>query len=236
MKKIIYLGIAFVMLFSLAACNTDNGLAKYKADAKATIQDYADAKGQANYCETNWSAICGYVAAGKAAVDEAESKATVDIAVSTAKTAINAVSKEIEMEQIVSIHFFTTESFMPWQDHKFYDFTQLTYSTKRIVDERYNDWDGERDEYAIIAAFTEEQAEAFFKSIKELGIFELEKNYHDDDLLDGWDWCLIITFSNGTTFESGGYVKYPEQENALNEVFLSLTGYKLFTSLWEDSI
>ncbi|MFA5449551.1 MAG: hypothetical protein WC292_03840 [Clostridia bacterium] len=140
-----------------------------------------------------------------------------------------------EMKEMTSIHFYTTESFMPWQDHKYYDFVAMTYSTKRIVDESYDTWEGEREEYSVKATFTEEQAKAFFKSVRGNGIFDLEENYHDDDLLDGWDWRLIITFADETTFESGGYVKYPEQEETINEAFLSLTGYRLFTSLWEDA-
>lgn len=39
----------------------------------------------------------------------------------------------------------------------------------------------------------------------------------------------------GPFFESNGYVKYPPQKDALDEAFLALTGYKLFTPLWEDN-
>lgn len=93
-KKFITLGIAFLMLFSLAACNTDFDLEDYKTVAKAEIANYAT---EDNYCADNWSIVCGIIDAGKQAVDAAENKIGVDTAVSEAKDAIDAV-EDLEME------------------------------------------------------------------------------------------------------------------------------------------
>lgn len=144
---------------------------------------------------------------------------------------------EYDNKEIVSIHYYTTESFMPWQRHKYYDFNDMTYSTKRIIAEWYNDSESdssifEREEYTALAAFNEAQAKAFFKRIKKHGIFNFEKDYHNDNVYDGNSWHLTITFSDKTTYESGGYMKYPESAKTIDNDFLKLAGYKLF-DLWE---
>lgn len=87
-KKTFCIGLLFIMVFSLAAC--DQGLAAYKEDAKQQIENYVEAKGQSNYSDGNWSVVCGIVEAGKQAVDDATNKASVDTAVTT-KIAINGV-------------------------------------------------------------------------------------------------------------------------------------------------
>ena len=92
-KKAVFLGMAFIMLFSLVACQ-DKELAEYKATAKATIETHAQSKGQGNYSATNWTVIEGLVTTGKTAVNTVADKATVDFAVDTVKQAINSVPKE----------------------------------------------------------------------------------------------------------------------------------------------
>ena len=77
------------MGFSFLAC--DGGLAKYKAEAKTTIEAYAQSKGQIRYSTDNWDAIKEFVATGKIAVDTATDKAGVETAVNSAKQAIDAI-------------------------------------------------------------------------------------------------------------------------------------------------
>ncbi|MCL2817096.1 MAG: hypothetical protein FWD39_01750 [Clostridiales bacterium] len=122
-------------------------------------------------------------------------------------------------EEVVSIHF-AFWSGPPPRDvyHKYYDFSEMTYSTQIVRTDKNGV--GEQEEYAVAATFTEEQATAFFKSIKELGFFELEEKYINNGVFDGVVWHLTITFADGTTFESGGYEKYPEKAAAINEAFL----------------
>lgn len=237
-KKLIGIVGASIMLLGvlvLTACD-DESLADYKATKSQALQEYADSKGESNYTVENWATLQQAVTDGKQAVGDATNKSAVDTAVNNTKVAINAIKKEVEMADIVSIHFFTTENWVHWQDHKYYDFVNKNYSTKRILVE----FDGGKpvtvtdDEYAVKATFTEQQLRVFFDSIMENGIFDLDEHYHEN-ADDGDSWSLIITLSDGTTFESNGYVKYPTQKDALDEAFLALTGYKLFTPLWVDN-
>ena len=140
---------------------------------------------------------------------------------------------EYDNKEIASIHYYTTESFMPWQNHQYYDFGKQTYSTKRIIMEGYDDPEGptfEREDYEVKATFTEEQVELFFKRIKRHGIYNFEKNYHNRNIYDGNSWTLVITFADKTTFESGGYMKYPLKAKLIDKDFSALSGYPLFGS------
>lgn len=144
---------------------------------------------------------------------------------------------EYDDKEIVSIHYYTTESFMPWQDHKYYNFNDNTYSTKHIIAEGYEDPECnpaffEREEYKVIATFDDEQAKTLFNKIKKHGIYNFEKNYHNSDIMDGSSWHLTITFSDETTYESSGYMKYPKSAKTIDNDFLNFAGYKLFDP-WE---
>jgi len=104
MKKIIYLGIALVMLFSMAglsACDLDLGLAAYKTTAKSEITSHVQGLTQTNYTPANWTLIEQRADEGKTAVEAAESKSSVDTAVTTAKADIDAVEQKDEVEDFV---------------------------------------------------------------------------------------------------------------------------------------
>ncbi|MCL2062157.1 MAG: hypothetical protein FWH03_06015 [Firmicutes bacterium] len=117
---------------------------------------------------------------------------------------------------IAAIHFYTSNGLIQHSEHKLYDFTQLTYSTKQGV-----------SDYEIAAVFTQHQAEDLFSSIIDIGIFQLKEQY-STPILDGDFWSLTVTFSDGTAFTSEGYAKYPEQAESLNTAFKALSGFKLF--------
>ena len=108
LKKIIGLGIALAMIFSLVACIPDSGLDDYKATAKAELTTYANAKGECNYCEDNWSAILGLVNTGKAAVDAAIDKPAVNSAVEKAKQLIDEVAPK-EGDEMLKQGFYVTD-------------------------------------------------------------------------------------------------------------------------------
>jgi len=89
-KKLVCLAVAAVMLFSLVGCNV---LPQYKSDAKAELDAYVMALDEERYNDENREAIMGFVAEGKAAIDEAADVAEVDVALAAAKAAIKAVPK-----------------------------------------------------------------------------------------------------------------------------------------------
>ena len=120
-KKLVCLGMALVMLFSLAglsACDLGNDLAGYKTAAKAGLETYAQEKGEGNYTAENWTVIGGLVTEGKTAVDEAASTTAVDTAVETAEQSINDVpqkedEEDFEMVEILK-HFDLTDPTDYW--------------------------------------------------------------------------------------------------------------------------
>jgi len=223
--KLISLILSLLVLFAFAGCDQGNDLAAYKADAKAGLESYAEESG---YTPDNWEVVLGLVADGKVEIDAAADKPAVDTAVEKAEQAIDDVPQKEEEMDIVSIHFVVTKLFGGNQNHKFYNFTEMTFSTKNqyLVPD---DWDGEHEEYVVTATFTKEKADAFFKTIKELGILDLEEYYpNTEGILDGSAWDLTISFSDGSVFESGGENNFPEMLKALDEAILLLTGYELF--------
>jgi len=66
-------------------------LALYKRVAKLELEGYAAALGEANYFAQDWAEIVSIVAEGKEAIDAAEDKAGVDLALAAAKAAIDEV-------------------------------------------------------------------------------------------------------------------------------------------------
>jgi len=96
-KKIVSIGVLFVMVLSLTACQGVE-LAAYKNTAKTGLEAYAESKGEGNYTADNWAAIGGLVADGKDEIDAAANKPAVDTAVENAEQAIEDVpQKEEEM-------------------------------------------------------------------------------------------------------------------------------------------
>ncbi len=101
MKKISFIVMVVFLLgvFGLTACNNDT-LDVYKTAGKADIETYAQER-KDNYCEDNWTVVCGIVETGKQEVGEAKSKEGVDAAISEAKTAINAVEEREVVSELV---------------------------------------------------------------------------------------------------------------------------------------
>lgn len=84
-------------------------------------------------------------------------------------------------------------------------------------------------EYEIKSTFTKTKAKKFFKNIKKNEIFLLESSYETDEIImDGGTSFLVITFIDGTTFNSSFYYKYPSQTKRFDRDFYALSGYKLF--------
>ena len=111
-KQLTMLGVLLVTIFSLAAC--DDGLERYKTDAKDMLDLYVIGVGEANYTALEWAEIAELVATGRVAVDRAKSKMAVDGAVATTKGAINGVSEtENEMKEILK-HFDLTDTKYGW--------------------------------------------------------------------------------------------------------------------------
>lgn len=116
-RKLIGLGIALTLLFSLAACNTD--LAEYKIIAKTEITSHVQGLTSSNYTPANWTLIEQRADEGKTAVDEATSKPTVDIVKTETIQAIDKVEQngkeilETEAEDMIELHTWKSTSGIP---------------------------------------------------------------------------------------------------------------------------
>ena len=102
LKKLVVLGIALVMVFSLGAC-CDNELAEYKTTAITDLTDYAAAKGESNYSEENWAVIRQIVADGKETIDAAATKPAVDTARDATKAEIDTIESTLAEYRMAAI-------------------------------------------------------------------------------------------------------------------------------------
>jgi len=104
-KRMIGLGMAFIMLFSIlgfVGCDIvitttpttpveSPTLEEYREIAIQELRDYANGRGARNFSTANWLIIEGHLAGGVEAINIAEDKAGVRTAKDTAKQAIGAV-------------------------------------------------------------------------------------------------------------------------------------------------
>ncbi len=133
--------------------------------------------------------------------------------------------------EVTQIYYCLQGSEWPVKYEKSYDFTNLTYSTK-TCDDPYSHYkeDFIEHEFEIVATFTKEEADNFLKKISNHGIYNLKEDYQPFAMItDGSSWRLIITFSDGTTFNSGGYMKSPSQATTINKDSQDFIGVDLFT-------
>ena len=102
-KKLIGIVILVTIIFGifgLAGCDNTN-IADYKVTKSIELQDYADAKGQNNYDESGWAAICKAVTDGKLAIEMATSKPDIDTVVTVAKAEID----QVEMDEVEGMFY-----------------------------------------------------------------------------------------------------------------------------------
>ena len=97
---IVILAIILFGIFGLAGCN-NTSLADYKVTKSNELQGYADAKGQSNYRESGWAAICKIVTDGKVAIEIATSKPDIDTVVMVAKAEID----QVEMDEVEGMFY-----------------------------------------------------------------------------------------------------------------------------------
>jgi len=116
LKKLIVIGILLIMIISLAACHKNDDLESYKIDANNTLETYAQDKGQTNYSEENWAAICKAVEDGKAAIEAAITKPAATTAVNDAKEVIEGVKMdfiETKFDYMIELHTWHFTSGVP---------------------------------------------------------------------------------------------------------------------------
>lgn len=96
-KQFFSMILLLIIFLSLVACNSCD-LGAYKAVVCKNLDTYAMDKGQDNYTDKNWTAILEHLATGKAAINAAKDKSSMESAIAMAKDMIDKVpSKEVEM-------------------------------------------------------------------------------------------------------------------------------------------
>jgi len=108
-KKLLALGVAFVMLFSVAAfaganCELPNGndpcaeLVVHREAAVVELGEFVNSLDEHDFCEANWTRIEDYFEGGVAGINAAADKAGVNYALAGAKARIGDVEEMSIME------------------------------------------------------------------------------------------------------------------------------------------
>ncbi|MFA5449550.1 MAG: hypothetical protein WC292_03835 [Clostridia bacterium] len=164
LKKLTIFCVIFVLLFSvvgLAACNNDDELADYKTQAIASLEAYAESKGQDNYTTENWETIKTIVENGKTTINASESKETVDTAKAEAMSEIDGVRKEWEIMTFNAVMYGNPHTVKTWLHDDFYE-EFLTFGAWSYIQESYIE-DEKLPKERILIINSQEKFELVFK-------------------------------------------------------------------------
>lgn len=79
--------------------------------------------------------------------------------------------------------------------------------------------DSERSDSAAKSDLSEEQIKSLQKRIADLHLEDWKDEYADNDILDGTQWSLKISFDNGKSKEIYGSNEYPNNFEAMKNLF-----------------
>ena len=79
--------------------------------------------------------------------------------------------------------------------------------------------DSERSGSAVKNDLNEEQIKSLQERIADLHLEDWQDEYSDNDILDGTQWSLKISFDNGKSKEIFGSNKYPDNFEAMKKLF-----------------
>ena len=79
----------------------------------------------------------------------------------------------------------------------------------------------------VVKKLSDDMIEDFLKAAKKNKFADWEEHYADPDIMDGHQWRIDITFSDGTVKEISGSNAYPKTWDAMYRAFERLTGEKV---------
>lgn len=79
--------------------------------------------------------------------------------------------------------------------------------------------DSEGSGSAVKNDLSEEQIKSLQKRIADLHLEDWQDEYSDNEILDGTQWSLKISFDNGKSKEIFGSNKYPDNFEAMKKLF-----------------
>jgi hypothetical protein len=119
LKKTYLISMLFVVIIRFTTCYKV-ALSEYKEIAKATLEAYAESKGEENYYDDNWRYIRFIVSDGKVEIDAAKSISAVDEIVSKA---IDTIDQEYAIEIPLSdeLRLHILDVYCTWATSQFGD-------------------------------------------------------------------------------------------------------------------
>jgi hypothetical protein len=172
-KKLIVLVTAFIMLFSLMACNVKN-FEDHKEAAKSSLDAHVATNIESDYAPEYWTAMLERVSDGKIAIDAAKSKVGVDKAVKMAKIGVDEALMEAKMKYNAVI-YGVPYIVRSWMKDDFFE-NNLTHGSWSYAQEQYVQGDEYPQQNNIIIRNLDEFKEAFAK-------FPVEVDFKKDMIL-----------------------------------------------------
>ncbi|MBO5312624.1 MAG: hypothetical protein J6B29_01530 [Clostridia bacterium] len=133
-------------------------------------------------------------------------------------------NREYKGKEIESIEY-TTCSFMGGYTQS----RRLVLSSGEILAKECIPWEDIDGEYAVVGTIDTDKNGEILNMLSSLGLFSLDGEYANYNVLDGGSWTYKITYADGTEKTSVGINAGPD--NLFKEadiLFFDLTGYELF--------
>ena len=105
---------------------------------------------------------------------------------------------------------------------------KIDFSGKQLLEYMATDY-AERDEmlenegYTLVGSLDDEKIAAFFEDCDEYGFNDWEEDYSRQDIMDGHQWGIFVTFADGSVKKVHGSNAYPETWNEMKTAFENLT-------------
>ncbi|MFC5528337.1 hypothetical protein [Cohnella yongneupensis] len=127
-----------------------------------------------------------------------------------------------KMKEVSQIYIYHSSEGM--RDTEFYiDFVErMFYKYRNNNIER--DSSLKNDGYDNVINLSEKKIQDFLKKANKYGFLDWKEKYIDNQISDGHQWGIIITYSSGKKYEIEGSNKYPSTWDDMYSEFEKLTG------------
>ena len=98
------------------------------------------------------------------------------------------------------------------------------YTTGAGFDYVERDVLSENEGYSFVSNLDDENIAIFLRESARYGLTRWKETYMNNNVLDGHQWGITITFADGTSLTSNGSNKYPETWDKMYDAFINLTG------------
>jgi len=98
------------------------------------------------------------------------------------------------------------------------------------------DPDAENEGFTLVCELSDEAVETFRGQCEHSKLTRWKEQYYNNDICDGHQWSMVITFADGTIKEIFGSNEYPDSWDKMRIAFRELTGIDVLavSSDWLD--